>query len=137
MLDLQDYSDIIVNFQSSMNSFSTTLFGLTIGLCGIIVLISICITINAVNLMLARIAAVNKLKHDLFYKEDCFTLLYNKHVKDERINELVEKSMINELTEREKFEIAEKDLFYEQLIILNCETKKKLKYFLKHVDNGN
>jgi hypothetical protein len=144
MLNVEQYYDIEENFINKMYVYSGVIYSLLIVFSSVVFFISLYITLSNVDSLLGRINAIRNIKSHLFYKdetlhmavlEDISEIRNKKFSKVQEMEEFSKKCFSDDLTETEKFEILDKDLFDRQLFIILFESKRKLISLLSNVDN--
>lgn len=136
MLDVEDYSTIQETFDNDMKDMSNLLFYLMFA-CSVIVFgISISITVNKVKKLLLRINCLNDIKNDIFYKTEHFDLS-KFSIEHSDSNGLINRILSGNVTDNDKYELIQKDKFYEQVLILIIQTKMKLIKVLYNTHKGN
>lgn len=85
--------------------------------------------------MIERLSHFNKLKHQIFYKEDEFVHL-GYDISIDQASTLIKRVKNKEILEMEKFFLSENDMFFQQMIIILVEIRSKIEKFFEVVDNG-
>ena len=137
MMVTEDYYDIEKEFIDIMGNRVNIIIILLIVFCLIVAIISSLITFKAVNYLILRITQISSIKEHLFFKfEHLPSILLNSTRPNNKFDILLKKCLDNEITEKEKFDYLEKDLFKEQLMIIIVESKLKLENLFNNIDNG-